>query len=113
MDKRPQQKRKSSDLGNGTTAASSINGAKRPKGRDHHHQSIHLSDLNCSHSIPHFSVDSFEPNLSVPKEKAIQHGLPQRWMYCPPMGKLVADLFIPMKSPLCATYDQLITDPKY
>ncbi|KAL3093071.1 hypothetical protein niasHT_022521 [Heterodera trifolii] len=39
--------------------------------------------------------------------------LPPRWLYCPPMGKVVAQRFLPMKTPLDSSYDHLIESPKY
>uniref|UniRef100_A0A914I861 Uncharacterized protein n=1 Tax=Globodera rostochiensis TaxID=31243 RepID=A0A914I861_GLORO len=39
--------------------------------------------------------------------------LPARWLYCPPMGKVVAQKFLPMKTPLDDSYDHLIESSKY
>ncbi|KAH7730826.1 mRNA capping enzyme domain-containing protein [Aphelenchoides avenae] len=48
---------------------------------------------------------------TITREKALELGLPNRWTYCPPMGKVVAERFLPMKTPLSTLYDELL-EPK-
>ncbi|TKR60943.1 hypothetical protein L596_028124 [Steinernema carpocapsae] len=48
-----------------------------------------------------------------PTPRKAEQGLPDRWLYCPPMGKIVAETFLPFKTPLCALYDYQIPEPKY
>nr|CAD2151071.1 unnamed protein product [Meloidogyne enterolobii] len=54
------------------------------------------------------NVKSTNNQWSKPKTR-----LPARWLYCPPMGKVVARKFLPMKTPLDTSYDHLIESPKY
>uniref|UniRef100_A0A915PZ12 mRNA-capping enzyme n=1 Tax=Setaria digitata TaxID=48799 RepID=A0A915PZ12_9BILA len=49
------------------------------------------------------STDSGEPNI----DKA-RLGPPDRWLYCPPLGSVVAKHFLPFKTPLCKLYDDQI-----
>ncbi|KAI1707412.1 dual specificity phosphatase, catalytic domain-containing protein [Ditylenchus destructor] len=49
---------------------------------------------------------------SAKKKSAVKMGLPNRWLYCPPMGKVVAERFLPMKTPMSTIYDPQI-EPKY
>ncbi|GMT11423.1 hypothetical protein PFISCL1PPCAC_2720 [Pristionchus fissidentatus] len=37
--------------------------------------------------------------------KAAQLGLPDRWLHCPKIGKVVENMFLPFKTPLCSLYD--------
>ncbi|EFO19544.1 hypothetical protein LOAG_08948 [Loa loa] len=49
------------------------------------------------------STDSGKPNI----EKA-RLGPPDRWLYCPPLGSVIAKHFLPFKTPLCKLYDEQI-----
>ncbi|GMR59708.1 hypothetical protein PMAYCL1PPCAC_29903, partial [Pristionchus mayeri] len=40
-------------------------------------------------------------------EKAML-GAPDRWLYCPKIGKVIENLFLPFKTPLCHLYDNQI-----
>ncbi|VDK53935.1 unnamed protein product [Anisakis simplex] len=56
--------------------------------------------------------DSLYPDRAGPNETKAKLGPPDRWMYCPPMGSVVAKHFLPFKTPLCKLYDDQI-EPKY
>ncbi|CAI2314212.1 unnamed protein product [Caenorhabditis sp. 36 PRJEB53466] len=45
-----------------------------------------------------------------PTPEKARMGLPDRWLHCPKTGTLVQDLFFPFKTPLCAMYDQQISE---
>ncbi|CAI4222640.1 unnamed protein product [Auanema sp. JU1783] len=45
-------------------------------------------------------------------ERAKAGGIPDRWLYCPKIGQVVADIFLPFKVPLCSLYDDQI-DKQY
>lgn len=56
--------------------------------------------------------DSFYPDPKGPNEEKARLGPPDRWMYCPPLGSVVAKNFLPFKTPLCKLYDDQI-EPQY
>uniref|UniRef100_A0A914VM93 mRNA-capping enzyme n=1 Tax=Plectus sambesii TaxID=2011161 RepID=A0A914VM93_9BILA len=43
-------------------------------------------------------------------EKARRFGIPDRWMRCPRKGKVIANKFVPFKTPLCTLYDELVPE---
>uniref|UniRef100_A0A1I8C0L7 mRNA-capping enzyme n=1 Tax=Meloidogyne hapla TaxID=6305 RepID=A0A1I8C0L7_MELHA len=61
------------------------------------------------------SVNGNNGNVQSPNKQWLKPKtrLPARWLYCPPMGKVVARKFLPMKTPLDTSYDHLIESPKY
>ncbi|XP_055338214.1 mRNA-capping enzyme-like [Paramacrobiotus metropolitanus] len=48
--------------------------------------------------------------VNKPKSERFWEEVPPRWMNCPPVGQVVADLFLPFKTPLNSTYDAKIPD---
>ncbi|KJH53399.1 mRNA capping enzyme, catalytic domain protein [Dictyocaulus viviparus] len=46
--------------------------------------------------------------MSGPTLEKTHIGVPDRWMHCPKVGKIVDGLFLPFKTPLCALYDAQI-----
>ncbi|CAD6193611.1 unnamed protein product [Caenorhabditis auriculariae] len=50
--------------------------------------------------------------MAGPTPAKVRKGIPDRWMYCPKVGSLIMDLFLPFKTPLCALYDPEISDKK-
>ncbi|VDD90364.1 unnamed protein product [Enterobius vermicularis] len=55
---------------------------------------------------------SIYPDPDGPNEQNVHHGPPDRWMYCPKMGKVIAEHFLPFKTPLCSMYDDMV-EKKY
>lgn len=51
---------------------------------------------------------SIYPDPEGPNLQNIHHGPPDRWMYCPKMGKVIAEHFLPFKTPLCSMYDDQV-----
>ncbi|GMS81928.1 hypothetical protein PENTCL1PPCAC_4103, partial [Pristionchus entomophagus] len=47
-------------------------------------------------------------SMSGPTPEKAMLGAPDRWLYCPKIGKVVENLFLPFKTPLCALYDNQI-----
>uniref|UniRef100_A0A915BLY8 mRNA-capping enzyme n=1 Tax=Parascaris univalens TaxID=6257 RepID=A0A915BLY8_PARUN len=56
--------------------------------------------------------DSIYPDPKGPNAEKAKLGPPDRWLYCPPMGSVIANHFLPFKTPLCKLYDDQI-EPKY
>jgi len=55
------------------------------------------------------AVPIVKPAEAKPEQ---QYNLPKRWLYCPPMGRVICNTFIPMKTPLDARiYDRKIQQP--
>lgn len=48
-------------------------------------------------------------NHSIPEEK-VRLGPPPRWLKCPRKGQIIAGKFIPMKTPLCSSYDRQVPE---
>lgn len=48
---------------------------------------------------------------SGPNARRAEAGLPDRWLYCPKVGNLIINTFLPFKTPLCDLYDRFIADP--
>ncbi|KHN80906.1 mRNA-capping enzyme [Toxocara canis] len=55
-----------------------------------------------------FDEDSIYPDPRGPNEEKAKLGPPDRWLYCPAMGSVVAKHFLPFKTPLCKLYDDQI-----
>uniref|UniRef100_A0A0N5AHZ1 mRNA-capping enzyme n=1 Tax=Syphacia muris TaxID=451379 RepID=A0A0N5AHZ1_9BILA len=59
---------------------------------------------------------SIYPDPEGPNHQNIHHGPPDRWMYCPKVGKasflcfkkVIAEHFLPFKTPLCSMYDDQV-----
>jgi len=64
--------------------------------------------------IPLSNGDARPPqaNPLVTREMAERLGIPKRWKYCPPMGKVISG-FLPVKTPLSQLYDACLPDPQY
>uniref|UniRef100_A0A0N4Z0I5 mRNA-capping enzyme n=1 Tax=Parastrongyloides trichosuri TaxID=131310 RepID=A0A0N4Z0I5_PARTI len=44
-------------------------------------------------------------------DRSVSFGLPDRWLYCPKIGKVISQIFVPFKTPLSTLYDSQISDP--
>ncbi|KAK0410615.1 hypothetical protein QR680_005235 [Steinernema hermaphroditum] len=71
-----------------------------------------LNDIFASYSVTMDDDDLFS-DPSGPTPRKAEQGFPDRWLYCPPMGKVIAKTFLPFKTPLCRLYDYQFSDPKY
>uniref|UniRef100_A0A0N5BNW6 mRNA-capping enzyme n=1 Tax=Strongyloides papillosus TaxID=174720 RepID=A0A0N5BNW6_STREA len=45
-----------------------------------------------------------------PNESSVNLGIPDRWLYCPKIGKVISEMFVPFKTPLSSLYDSQIPD---
>ncbi|CEF63181.1 mRNA-capping enzyme [Strongyloides ratti] len=45
-----------------------------------------------------------------PKQHSVDLGIPDRWLYCPKIGKVISETFVPFKTPLSSLYDSQIPD---
>uniref|UniRef100_A0AAF5CZB4 mRNA-capping enzyme n=1 Tax=Strongyloides stercoralis TaxID=6248 RepID=A0AAF5CZB4_STRER len=62
------------------------------------------------------SLDDDEDDLITYKkataidQRSVNLGIPDRWLYCPKIGKVISETFVPFKTPLSSLYDSQIPD---
>ena len=59
-------------------------------------------------SVKKMSKEVMYTDPDGPTPEKAKFGVPDRWMRCPRKGKVIANKFIPFKTPLCSLYDDQV-----